>query len=100
MKTIDLRQEQIALDDLLRSVGDGEVRITSKDGDEFVLEAAGAFEREADELGRSAKFRAFLAERAAETGRRSLADIESSLAGAEATIDTPGVTPESEQAGG
>ncbi len=55
------------------------VRITSKDGDEFVLEAAGAFEREAGELGRSAKFMAFLAERSAEPGRRSLADVEARL---------------------
>ena len=85
MKTIDLRRQQIALDELLRSVGGDVVRITSKDGDEFVLEAAGAFEREVDELGRSAKFMAFLAERSAEPGRRSLADIESSLAGPEAT---------------
>ena len=79
MKTIDLRQQQVALDDLLRSVGGDVVRITSKDGDEFVLEAAGAFDREADELGRSAKFMAFLAERAAEPGRRSLADVEAHL---------------------
>ncbi|MBX6312822.1 MAG: hypothetical protein IRY99_07900 [Isosphaeraceae bacterium] len=57
------------------------MRITSKDGDEFGLEAADAFEREAGELGRSAKFLAFLSERSAESGRISLADIESRLAG-------------------
>ena len=82
MKTIDLRHQEVSLDELLRSLGGDVVRITSKDGEEFVLEAADAFEREAAELGRSETFMAFLAERSAEPGRTSLADIESHLAGA------------------
>jgi hypothetical protein len=82
VKTIDLRLQQISLDELLDSVGGDVVRITNKDGDEFVLEAADVFEREASELGRSAKFMAFLAERSAEPARTSLADIESRLADA------------------
>ena len=77
MKTIDLHREQLSLDELLRSVGGDVVRITSKDGNEFVLEAADAFEREANALGQSAKFMALLAERSAESGRISLADVES-----------------------
>lgn len=80
MKTIDLRRQEVSLDELLRSIGGDVVRIISKDGEEFVLEAADAFKREAGELGRSAKFKAFLAERSAEPGRISLADIESCLA--------------------
>jgi hypothetical protein len=97
VKTIDLRQQQVSLDELLRSVGDDVVRITSKDGDEFVLEPANAFEREANELGQSERFMAFLAERSAEHGRISLADVESRLAGAESTSRDPGTTAESEQ---
>jgi len=85
VKTVDLRRQQVTLDELLRLVGGDMVRITSRDGDEFVLEAADAFEREAAEFGRSAKFMALLAERSAESGRISLADIESRLARAEPT---------------
>lgn len=83
MKSIDLRREQLTLDELLRSVGTDVVRITSKDGDEFVLEAADTFEREANALGQSAKFMAFLADRAAESGRISLEDFVSRLAESE-----------------
>jgi hypothetical protein len=52
------------------------LRITTKDGDEFILEPADGFAREADELGRSAKFLAFLAARSAEPGRTSLSEVE------------------------
>ena len=97
MKIIDLRREGVNLDELLLSVGDDVVRITSKEGDEFVIEAADTFEREADELGRSAKFMAFLTERSAESGRMSLADIESRLAESESTSLAPGATAETEQ---
>jgi hypothetical protein len=97
VKTIDLRRQEVSLDELLRSVGCDVVRITSKDGDEFVLESADAFEREANELGRSAKFMALLAERSAESGRVSLAEVESRVEPAESTDHTPGATTESEQ---
>jgi hypothetical protein len=96
VKTIDLRRQQVTLDELLQSVGGDSVRVTSKDGAEFILEAADAFEREAAELGRSAKFLAFLAERSAESGRITLADVETRLAGAKpTTTDTDAIaTPE------
>ena len=57
MKTVDLRRQQISIDELLRCVGADVVRITSKEGEQFVLEAADAFEREVNELGQSMKFR-------------------------------------------
>ena len=79
MKTIDLRQQQVTVDELLQAADGDAVRITNKDGGEFILEPADAFEREVAELGRSVKFMAFLAERSAETGRTSLADIEHRL---------------------
>jgi PHD/YefM family antitoxin component YafN of YafNO toxin-antitoxin module len=96
MKTIDLRRQEVSLDELLRSVGADSVRITSKNGEEFVLEAADAFEHEAAELGRSAKFMAFLAERSAEPGRISLADIESRLARPETVNPSEDATAEAE----
>ncbi len=79
MKTVDLRREQVSIDELLRTVGTDVVRITSKEGAEFVLEAADAFEREASELGQSARFMAFVTERSAESGGSSLAEIEARL---------------------
>ena len=83
MKIVDLRRQPVSIDELLRSVGGDVVRITSKEGEEFVLEAADSFEREATELGQSTSFTEFLAERSAEPGRVSLAEIEARLSGAE-----------------
>jgi hypothetical protein len=96
VKTIDLRRQHVTLDELLRSVGDDVVRVTSKDGEEFILEAADAFEREAAELGRSAKFLAFLTERSAESGRISLADIEARLTATEPTTTASGASADAE----
>jgi hypothetical protein len=83
VRTIDLRRQQLSVDELLQAAGGDGVRITNKDGDEFILEPADAFEREAAEFGRSAKFLAFLTERSAEPGRIPLADIEQRMARAE-----------------
>jgi hypothetical protein len=80
MTTIDLRLQQVTVEELLRSANDGAVRITNSDGHEFILEPADALEREAAELGQSASFMAFLAERAAEPGRIPLADVAAELA--------------------
>jgi len=94
VKTVDLRRQDVSIDELLRSAGADVVRITSKEGVEFVLEPADAFEREARELGNSARFMAFLAERSAEPGRVALSSIEARLAEAgpvrDATSDGAG----------
>jgi hypothetical protein len=79
VKTVDLRRQDVTIDELLRSVGNDVIRVTSRDGEEFVLEAADAFDREARELGQSAKFMEFLANRGAEPGNVSLAEIEARL---------------------
>jgi len=92
VKTVDLRRQQISIDELLLYVGADVVRITGKDGNEFVLEAADSFEREVNELGRSTKFREFLAQRSAEPGRISLAEIEARLAPAEPASDASSET--------
>lgn len=83
MKTIDLRRQQVTIDELLQAASGDAVRITNKDGDEFILEPADALGREAAELGRSVKFMAFRAERSADPGRTPLADVELRLAQAE-----------------
>jgi hypothetical protein len=84
--TIDLRRQQVTLEELLQAAGGDAVRITNKDGDEFILEPANALECEATELGRSAKFMALLAERSAERGRTALADIEHRLSQGEPPV--------------
>lgn len=83
MKTLDLRQQYPTVDELLRVARTETVRIVNAEGDEFILEAADAFAREAAELGQSEKFMRFLAERVKEPGRLSLDDLERSLAQAE-----------------
>jgi len=82
--TIDLRRQKLTLEELLQAAGSDAVRITNKDGDEFILEPANAFDCEATEFRQSAKFMAFLAERLAEPGRTPLADIERRLSQGEA----------------
>jgi len=84
MRTLDLRQQKTTVDELLRFARAETVRIVNADGDEFILEAADAFEREVAELGQSEKFMAFLAERSKEPGVVSLDDLERKLAQAEA----------------
>jgi predicted ATPase len=83
MRTLDLRQQKTTVDELLRFARAETVRIVNADGDEFILEAADAFEREVAELGQSEKFMAFLAERSKEPGVVSLDDLERKLAQAE-----------------
>jgi hypothetical protein len=89
VKTVDLRQQDVTIDELLRSVGNDVVRVTSREGAEFVLEAADAFEREARELGESATFMEFLANRAAEPGNVPLAEIEARLSAADPANGAP-----------
>ncbi len=79
MKTLDLGKQQLTVDDLLRSASTETVLVRSKDGSEFVLEAADAFEREVGELASSEKFMAFLALGSKEEGSISLDEIEQRL---------------------
>lgn len=79
MKVFDLRQQQITVAELLQLASVDSVVILDEDGDEFILEAADAFEREVAELGQSRKFMAFLAERSQQPGLTSLDEIERRL---------------------
>ena len=86
MKTIDLEQEQLSIDELLQFAAVDPVLIRNKNGAEFILEAAEAFDREIGELSRSERFMSFLAERSKEPGTTSLEDIERRLSQAEKAL--------------
>jgi hypothetical protein len=79
MRTLDLCQQRVTVEELLRVARTESVRIVAEEGDEFILEVADAFEREVAELSQSEKFMAFLAERSKEPGVISLDDIERKL---------------------
>jgi hypothetical protein len=80
MRTLDLRQQQVTVIELLQFARTESVRIVDEEGAEFILEAADALEREVVELGQSEPFMAFLAERSKEPGGISLEELERKLA--------------------
>lgn len=79
MITLDLRQRQISLDEIMNAVEQDSVVIIRSDGKRFVLEPEDAFAQEVTTLGRSEKFMTFLAERAQEPGGVSLEEFERQL---------------------
>lgn len=82
MKVVDLEQQQVTVEDLLRLAQAEEVVIRDREGQEFVLEAADDFAREVARVGQSERFIAFLAERAQEPGGTTLEEFEGALRGA------------------
>lgn len=92
MKTLDLRQSPTTLAEALELARSESVLIVNEEGDEFILEAGEAFEREAARLGQSDRFMDFLAERAKEPGTTSLDELERKLAQAEAKDRARGKT--------
>ena len=76
MTKVDLRERPVTVDELLQLASTDVVVIVNQDGNEFVIEAADAFDREAAQLGASTKFMSFLAERSQEPGSLSLEDVE------------------------
>ncbi len=79
MKNLDLRQESITLEQLLKVANTEAVLIFSDNGNQYILENVDAFEQEVIALGNSQKFMNFLAERSQEQGSISLDDIEDKL---------------------
>jgi hypothetical protein len=79
MITLDLRHQQITLEELFRAARSESVLIVTDEGQEYILEAADEFDREVAELGRSEKFMDFLAQRRKESGRIPLEEIERRL---------------------
>jgi len=80
MITLDLRQRQISLDEILNAVDQDMVVIIRQDGKRLLLEAEDAFAQEVATLGQSEKFMAFLAERTGKPGGISLEAFEDQLA--------------------
>jgi hypothetical protein len=68
MKTIDLRNEQRSLSELLTLAKSEAVLIRSSGGEDFLLEPADTFDKEVASLGSSERWMSFLAERSKETG--------------------------------
>jgi hypothetical protein len=79
MRTLDLTEKRITLDELLKLAAVDSVRILTADGRAFVLEEAGDFEKEVELLGKSKKFRRFLNERSKEAPTTSLEEYRRSL---------------------
>lgn len=83
MITLDLRQQTISVEELFHLASADSVLVRNRDGGEFVVETANAFDREVAELQQSDKFMTFLSERCKEKGTVSLEDIERRLRQAE-----------------
>jgi hypothetical protein len=79
MKTLDLTRKRITLGELLEMAAMGSVRILTTDGRAFVLEPADDFDKEAELLGKSKKFRRFLNQRSKEPATTSLEEYRRSL---------------------
>jgi hypothetical protein len=79
MKTLDLRQQTVTVEELLQIASSDSVLIRANDGQEFYLEPADEFEREVATLGQSEKFMQFLAERSSEPGAIPLEDLQREL---------------------
>ena len=79
MTKVDVRQRPVSVDELLQLASDDAVLVVSRDGHEFVVEAADAFDREVARLAESKNFMSFLAERSQESGSVPLEEIEQRL---------------------
>jgi hypothetical protein len=79
LKTLNLAEKHITLNQALDLAAVGSIRILTAEGHAFVLEQADDFEKEVELLGKSKKFRRFLNERSKEAGKTSLEDYQRSL---------------------
>ena len=75
MKTIDLSKDQPTLADVLLLAKSEPVVIHSGPGEDYLLEPADEFDREAALLGGSERFLSFLQSRSQEGGDIPLADV-------------------------
>lgn len=75
MKNIDLTKQEHSLSEVLELAKSESVLIHTTSGEDFVLEFADEFDREAAALGGSGNLQSFLEARSKETGDISLNDI-------------------------
>ena len=80
MTKLDVRQNPVSVDELLRLASGDAVVVVSRDGNEFLVEAVDALDREAAQLAGSDQFMSFLSERGKEPGSVPLEEIERRLA--------------------
>ncbi len=83
MKTIDLTSEQHTLAEILKLARSEDVLIHSSSGDDYILEKAGEFEREAAALGASDEFTSYLQSRSDESGDLTLKQVRERQVGNE-----------------
>ena len=79
MKTVDLKEQKISLDNLLTLATADLLLILAGDGHEYILEEADEFEKEVMMLGQSEKFMNFLEGRRKEKGTISLEEIKGKM---------------------
>jgi hypothetical protein len=79
MTTVDLRQNEITVEELLHLADKEAVVIVAENGREFGLEEADEFDKEIAALSSSEKFITFLKERAKEPAVFSLDEVEKEL---------------------
>jgi len=79
MKTIDLRQQQLGIKDLLQLARLESLLILSEDGNHFILEEADDLEKEVVMLGKSEKFMQFLQNRSKEKASITIDQFEKKL---------------------
>ena len=75
MKTIDLGKGRHTLSEVLRLAKTEAVLLHSPSGEDFLVEQADDFDREAAALGASEKFSSFLEARSKETGDVPLREV-------------------------
>jgi len=79
VKTVDLRQGDRSLSEVLALAKSEAVLIHSASGEDFLLEQADEFDREVATLGGSEKFMSFLEARAKEGGDLPVEEIRRTL---------------------
>ncbi len=79
MKTLNLKEESLNLEELINLARREPVLILASDGQEFFVSQADDFEREVEELRQSHAFQRFLDERSACTRRIPLEEVEEEI---------------------
>ena len=79
MKSVDLRNENLHLSQLLRLAEEDAVLVVAQDGHEFILAEADDFDAEVEALRKSTRFQSFLDRRMSETSRIPIEEIEKEI---------------------
>jgi hypothetical protein len=79
MKTVDLAQHKLDVEQLLALARQGPVLLLTAEGEEFCVAEADDFEKEVEALRNSQAFQQFLDERSKDTRTISLEELEKEL---------------------